>query len=228
MKKNFSINTLLAVFAVIFLAGCYSDTINSLKTFKFQLPIDFDQTYHDRTAPDTSIDFTNLEKYKDFRDNKDRIKKAEILSFNYWMDTLVVGGTPFKPYDPGNKYYFDYTKNQGNNVLEFTFIKFYLVFAKPAYPYNNDPYDSRNWQLDPLSEWHLLGEFKNVNVANYFRMPQNILQVDETTMQVISDAIKVRPQFFTVTEYSATTGGEKKFDYIRSGHNIIIRFEVDL
>jgi|GEM_PF-590779 len=228
MKKNRTIKILLTTLAVIFLSGCYSDTINSLSTFKFQLPINFDQTYLNRRAPDTSWDFTNLNKYKDYQDNKDRIKKAEITMFNYWIDSLIAEGIPFLPYNPTNKYYYNYQTQTGNNILEFSFVKFYLVFAVPAtYKYNDDPLDPRNWKADP-NAWHLLGEFKTVNLANYYRMPQNILQLDQTSMQVLSEAIKARPQFYMVTEYSSTKNGEKFFEYVRSGHDVIIRFEVNL
>lgn len=222
MKTKISLNIIFVLISTFILSGCYTDTVDSLSTFKFQLPVNFNQTYLNRRAPDTSYDFTNLENYQEYRDNKERIKKAEILAFNYWMDSLNINGYPFQPWNQSNTYYYDYTTQKGNKVLQFNFIRFYLVFAKPSTSYPG------TYVMDPSSKWHLLGEFKDVNIANYYKMPQNILQVTDETMQVLSDAIKARPQFFTVTEYSNTLNGEKFFDYVKSGHTFIFRFEVDL
>lgn len=229
MKKIKVILPAFTLMAIIFLTGCYTDTVESLSTFKFQLPIDFKQKYINKVAPDTSVDFTNLYKYKDYTDNKDKIKKAEIIMANYWIEHLNVNGTLFNPRDPNNKYYYNYETNTGTNTIQFNFIKFYLVFAKPAqFPYSNDQLDARNWQLDPQSEWYLLGEFKDVNVANYYLLPHNILQIDQSTMQVLSDAIKARPQFYIVSVYSNTVSGDKYFPEVTAGHYVIIRFEVEL
>lgn len=229
MKKYISILTLFTIAAVVLLTGCYTDTVDSLSTYKFQLPIDFKQKYLNKVAPDTSYDFTNLNKYKDYRDNKDRIVRAEITLANYWIDSLNVNGTVYLPRDPSNKYYFDYNTNTGTYTIQFNFIKFYLVFAKPGpYQYSTDPLDERNWVTDPLSQWHLLGQFNDVNVAHYYKMPQNILQIDQNTMEVLSEAIKSRPEFYIVSVYSNTVSGDRYFPFVRAGHYIIIRFEVEL
>lgn len=79
----------LIIVSALLLGGCYADNINDLSTYKFQFPVPFHSVHAYRAAPDTSYDFTNLYKYKEYRDNADRVKKAEILHFNYWLDDLI-------------------------------------------------------------------------------------------------------------------------------------------
>ncbi len=79
----------LLLVATLILDGCYADNIEDLSTFKFQFPVPFGSVHWDRAAPDTSYDFSNLYEYKEYRDNEDRVKKAEILHFNYWIDDLI-------------------------------------------------------------------------------------------------------------------------------------------
>jgi hypothetical protein len=220
MKKILIV--LLAIASGLGLWGCYTNTIDSLSTFRFQLPIYFYQNWVDRAAPDTSWDFTNLNDYPEYRDNKDKIELAEILSFNYWIDSLITDDNkPFNPNDP----------NQED--IEFEFVKFYLHFAvwKDNPPNPDDPSDSSNYILDPETPDYLLGEFTNVNVKNYYRIPDNILAVPTEVAQIISVAIKSKPQFFIKSVYSKTKGQtnpKRHFHLIKARYDLVIRFEVSL
>lgn len=217
MKKH-----LIILFPALFaltMWGCYTSTIDALSTFKFQLPINFYSNWINKAAPDTSWDFNNLLKYDEYKDNQDKIKKSEILSFNYWIDSLIFdNGEVFKP---------------GVHQLEFEFIKFYLVFARlkanPPNPFN--PLDESNYEFDPDSPEYLLGEFTNVNATAYYRSPEHILEVPEDVAEVIAVAVKEKPQFFIKSIYSKTKGQtepKRYFNLINARFDMVIRFEVSL
>ena len=149
------------LFSGAFFGGCYTDTIDSLSTFTFQLAIPFHSTHYEKAAPDTSYDFTNLNAYKEYRDNRERIKKAMILEFNYWVDSIVMRNAdpdlPDIPYDP----------EIHGDTISFEFVKFYLRFAKLK-PGAGDPLsdDSTHWMMDPNEKNHLLGEFYEIGRAH--------------------------------------------------------------
>ena len=84
MKKILIV--LLAIASGLGLWGCYTNTIDSLSTFRFQLPIYFYQNWVDRAAPDTSWDFTNLNDYPEYRRN-------ELLNDKYRVRLSEFAGT---------------------------------------------------------------------------------------------------------------------------------------
>ncbi len=220
MKKNLII--LLTIVIGIGLLGCYTNTVDSLSTFKFQLPVYFYKNWVDRFAPDTSWDFTNLNDYPEYRDNKDKIQIAEILSFNYWVDSLVTAnGVPYNPND------------KNSPVIEFKFVKFYLHFAvwRDNPPNPNDPSDSSNYVRDPDTPDYLLGEFYNVNVKDYYRNPEHILEVPTDVAKIISLALKAKPHFFIKAVYSKTKDQKVPkllFPLINSRYDLVFRFKVSL
>ena len=220
MKKI--IILIVAIVSGLSMWGCYTNTIDSLSTFKFQLPIYFYSNWLNRSAPDTSWDFTNLNNYPEYRDNKEKIRTSEILSFNYWIDSLVMdGGKPFDPNDP----------NQED--VEFEFIKFYLHFAvlKSNPPNPGDPNDPDNYELDPSTPDYLLGVFTNVSVKRYYRNPEYILEVPTDVAMIISEALKEKPQFFIKSIYSKTIGQtepKRFFPLINARYDLVIRFDVEL
>ena len=112
--KNFLL-ALLLIIVMITIGGCYTNTVDSLSTFKFQLPVYFYSQWNNMAVPDTNVDYVNLMDYPEYRDNRKKIKKAEIISFNYWIDSLMIDNN--LPFDPN-----------GDVNLEFDFIKFYLQF----------------------------------------------------------------------------------------------------
>jgi len=206
MKKKI---LLLLAFAVgISMWGCYTNTIDSLSTFKFQLPIYFYSNWENKAAPDTSWDYTDLEDYPEYNDNKDKIQVAELISFNYWLDSLITDdGVPFDPTDPDAP------------EIEFDFIEFYLVFA--------DEFGNR----DPNAPEYLLGKFTNVNAKTYWRNPAHILEVPSDVAKIASVAIKDYPQFYIKSVYSKTKGQTEPYRYfplIHARFDIVIRFEVSL
>jgi len=219
--KKIIILMLLAI-AGLGLWGCYTNTVDNLSTFKFQLPINFYSNWVNKAAPDTSWDFTNLDDYAEYRDNKDEIKSSEILSFNYWLDSLVTDdGKPFNPNDP----------NQED--VEFEFIEYYLHFAvlKSNPPNPGNPSDPNNYLQDPNTPDYLLGKFTNVSAKKYYRNPANILFVPSDVAQIISHTLKNNPKFFIKSVYSKTVGQEepkRHFPLINARYDLVIRFEVNL
>ncbi len=204
---------------MLFVDGCYTSTVDSLSSFRFQLPLIFYSNYKNKSVPDTAIDFVNLSKYEEYNKNKDKIGKAEILSFNYWIDSLVIDNN--KPFDPKV------------DDVEFEFVSFALHFAKlKANPPNPADINSViNWEDDPLTPDYILGQFSNVSVKEYYRNPDHILDVNDEIAQVLSSAVKYKPQFFIKSLYSKSKGQitpRRVFPLVNARFDMIIRFQVDL
>jgi hypothetical protein len=201
----------LPIFAAVILVSCYDQTIESLSTFKLQIPLNFRTDFYNKFAPDTTTDFANLNDYQTYRDNLKYIKRADLYQFTYWIDSLKMGNQTFALNDPAI------------NNLEFEFIKFYLIFAK---------WNGYSWvqDTDPAAK-HLLGEFKNVKVAEYYKKPKQVLQVSEDVAAVIFKAIKDKPQFFILSEYSKVAGQtepKRSFPLIFARYDLVIRLDVEL
>lgn len=210
---------LLFCISSVLLSSCYTSTIDALSTFKFQLPLLFHSDYVNKAAPDTSVDFSNLNKYQEYRDNKSKLKKAEIISFNYWIDSLIIDNG--KPFDPAK------------DDIEFDYVRFSLIFAqlKSNPPKPGDIYDKDNYEAIPNAQEYVLGEFTNVKVQDYYRESKHILQISDDVAKVISSAVKDNPTFFIRSMYSKTKGqtAEKRyFPLIWGRFDCIIRFEVNL
>lgn len=201
MKIFLKITAILVVSAVcvlpVFISGCYSDTIDSFTKFTVQLPLHFTAEWRNKSAPDTSTDFTDLNTYKEYRDNKEKIQSTIFYQFAYWIDSLRV-----EPGDPPLE------------QVEFEFVKYYLYF-----------------EGESPSAKRLIGQFNNVKVKDYFRIP-HVLAVPDAVAQDISKVAKTNPRFFTVAEYSAPVGqpvGTKRsFPHIDSRFDVVVRLELKL
>jgi len=206
----------LALIFIMLLSGCYSDTINKFDSFSIQIPIFFNSPFEDRAAPDTSIDFSNLYQYPEYEENRERVTKAEILQLNYRIDSLV--------FEDGRVY------NPQVDELEFYFVRYYLQFAIPTAGniYSTNPND---FTPDPSQEKILLGEFIDVNVKDYFRSANNIIEVPESSAMTISEGLTTKPYFFIYTEYSRVKGQTTDkfgFKLIEAKFDVILRLEIDL
>jgi hypothetical protein len=228
MKKIKILLIFLAFIAVgMSIGGCYTDTIDNLSTFSFQFPMIFHSNYYDKAAPDTNLDYSNLNKYKEYKDNKDRINKAQILHLNYWIDSL-------KFTDPSNGQQVVFDPVLHKDKIEFEFIKFYLVFAKYIPNPNNPNWEdtmATHWTADLTKAPFTLGVFKNVEIAKYYRNPEHIEYVSEAVANQISDLLKTQPSFFIVSEYSRVknqTDDKYYFPLIKARFDVVIRFDVDL
>ena len=100
--------------------------------------------------------------------------------------------------------------------VEFDTIRYYLFFKH-----------------DPLRIKYLLGEFRNVKVKDYFRIP-HVIQVSDAVSKVLETAAKAenRQEFYTTAEYSRAVGQpvgtKRKFPYIDSRFDLVIRLELKL
>lgn len=200
----------------IILTGCYSETIDSFSTFTFQFPVNFEATYILRAVPRTSRDFANLYKYKEYNDNKDKISKAKVFQLNFWVDSLVMpDGTPYNPL---------------KHDVVFDYVRYVLKFAKPKYgnPFSTD---SADFMIDPEVEEFVLGTYDSVNIADFYRNPNHIIQIPDDVATTISEFLKNKPYFYIETQYSKVRGqtqDEIYFPYLKARFDVDIRFEVNL
>jgi hypothetical protein len=210
MKKYYFLILALVLF------GCYADTINKLDTFSIQIPIFFSGPFKDRSVPDTAVDFSNLYKYPEYKDNRDRVNKAEILQLNYRIDSLV--------YEDGSVF------NPLTDNLEFLYVKYSFRFAKSKTG-NEQSTNPDDFEPDMSKPLITLGDFQNVKIKDYFKEAKYILDVSETNAKTISDGLKIKPYFYIYTEYSkikGQTGDEFKFKLIQAKFDVILRLEVNL
>jgi hypothetical protein len=208
MKKIY-----LIVAGLLFLAGCYTETIEELSSFKVQVPVYFYSESYGKASPDTSIDFSNLNEYDTYRENRDRVNKAEVYQFNYWIDSLILeDGTPYNP---------------DEDSLVIDRLVFSLKFALPlGDPNSTNPND---FIPDPDSEVYILGEYENVNISEYWRNPEYIKSIDEDIAVVISETLKDKPHFYLYTESGRINGrSETVFPYIKSRFDLVVRLDVKL
>jgi hypothetical protein len=211
MKKIY----LLISFLVLILLSCVTQTVDDFSSFTVQLPIFFTSDYPNRAAPDTSVDFSTLYKYKEYKDNKGKIDKSEIYQFNYRIDSLVLQNG--KNFDPAT-----------DNIV-FEYIKFKLVFAKPKY--NEESLDSNDFTMDKSKGEYLLGEYKNADMKDYYKQSKNIIGVSDSISVLISELLKNNPYFFIITEYSKIKGSNQQtdvFPFIRAKFDIVVRLKITL
>ncbi len=225
MKKLiFPITFAGAIAMALFLWGCYGQTVDSFKTFTFEFPVFFHAEYHNKLTPDTSFDFVNMYEYDQYKDNVDKINKAELLSFNYRIDSMI-----FR--DPVTEQDIVFNPVLHKDLIEFVNIKFYIIFAKPKSPELKGSLDSADYVVDPDREPYLLGEFHNVEVSDYYRYAHHIENIDKTVAKVLEDALQNQPYFYILTEYSKIknqTAERRIFPYISSRYDLIIRFSVNI
>jgi len=206
---------LAIIIGLLMLGGCYQNTVDSFSTFNFQMIVKINATYLDRAVPDQSLDFSNLNKYEEYHKNKDRIKKSQLLQFNYWIDSLVLDNN--QPYDP-NK-----------DLLQLDYIIYTLVFARPIAG-NENSENPADFEPDPTIPEYELGRFTNVNIRDYYRKAHNIKEIPKEISDQISEHILRTPYFYIKTTYGNVAGSLDKYRFplIKANFNLNIRFTVDL
>lgn len=225
-RKYLSVIVLPALISLVLLSSCW-ESIDQLSTFNFRFPLFFQATYRDKVSPDTSMDFVNLYEYDQYKDNIEKISKAEIIAFNYRIDSLI-----FTDKTTGSPVIFNPILHK--NKLEYENIKFYLIFARPKDTLNIHSLDSADFEVDPTQAPILLGEFKNVKIEDYYRFSHYIETIEDEIARTIDKALREQPQFYIVTMYSKmkdqdlTTEPERVIPLISSRYDLIIRFSVDL
>lgn len=267
MKKLYIKSIFASLICLTFLfSGCYMSNYDDLSTFEFQLPLIFHSNHYDKAAPDVDTSFSNLFQYKEYKDNIDKIKKSEVLHFNYWINELVyrnkdsvlcayyldnltgiVQGYKLLKLQKGGasqseSLVWDTTSSGEkipdpyNTQIVFPYIRFYLVFATPKAGVASDDTVSSHWSLDTYdkSKWHLLGEFLNVSIVDYYKNPEHIQFISDEVGRVINEAVKNRPQFFIITEYSPVADQNVEFEpkryfpLAKARYDMVIKFKVDL
>lgn len=216
MKK---INTKASfLLLALFMVSCYTRTIDDLSEFTVQIPIYFYDNAQDRKVPNISLDFTNLYKYDEYKKNKDRIDRAIIYQFSYWIDTLVHPETK-KPFNPKT------------DEMIFNKITYKMVFIKPIDPSNYESQNPADFIVNPDYEPFIIKEFNNAKVTDFYKNPKNIVEISEIEAMKISDALKKNPYFFIVSEYTKYQGQVVDTAYFPLLHiraDLIVRLTVKL
>lgn len=209
---------LLVLIVSYFLTSCYSDTIQNFSQFTIQLPVYFYDNSNNRKVPSIGYDFTNMYKYDEFKNNKDRIDRAEVYQFSYWIDSLVFPNT-LKPFDPKS------------DEIIFDRIKYTLVFAKPKNPSLSQSLDPNDFMIDSLYQPFVIGDFQNVKISEYYKSPKHIITIPEKDAIVFSNVLKSQPYFYIVSEYSKYQGQTQDtiyFPYLKIHSDLVIRLTVKL
>jgi hypothetical protein len=216
MKKSM---ILLILFLIILtLPSCYTDTVNNFTTFTIQIPVYFYDKSTNRKVPSIGYDFSNLYKYDEYKKNKERINRAELFQFAFWVDSLIIPGSN-KPFDPKN------------DEMIFDSIKYTLVLLKPKpgkSEYCQDPFD---FDLDSTFLPFNIGDFHNVKISEYYKNPKHIINLPEEEAIKLSNALKSRPYFFIVSEYSRYQNQPQDTSYIsylEIRTDLVIRLSVNL
>ena len=212
MKKY---NMILILIAAM-MTSCITETIDKMSQFTVQIPIYYKPEYKDRIHPSSSVEFTNLNEYTEYRDNRDMVEKAEVYQFNYRIDSLVMPNKEI--YDP--------------NVhdLRFEYIRYKIIFAKPKYGDENSLNPS-DFEYDLTQEPIVLGEYQDVNIRDYFRQSNNIKTVDDKVTNTISDILKKKPYFFIMTEYGNRIGNypaKEVFPFVLARFDVVVRLGIKL
>lgn len=206
MKKIILITILAAAFGFLWSCG----SVDSLETFSFQYTVNFEDVREYEDVPDTSSDRTDLNDYSEYRDNKDKIVKSEILHFNFWIDSLI--------YDRGDSLIsFDPARNVGKKAITFDFVKFWITFDN--------------------EEYFELATFEDIDIKDYYRNPFHINEISSETRKAVLDKLKNNPVFYTKSQFSIIniedTGLSTRSDtltvpLLKYKTDCVLRFEVDL
>jgi hypothetical protein len=216
MKKSMILLILLLI--ILTLPSCYTDTVNNFTTFTIQIPVYFYDKSTNRKVPSIGYDFSNLYKYDEYKKNKERINRAELFQFAFWVDSLIIPGSN-KPFDPKN------------DEMIFDSIKYTLVLLKPKpgkSEYSQDPFD---FDLDSTFLPFNIGDFHNVKISEYYKNPKHIINLPEEEAIKLSNALKSRPYFFIVSEYSRYQNQPQDTSYIsylEIRTDLVIRLSVNL
>jgi hypothetical protein len=204
------------IFISFALTSCYTDVINSFQNFRFQIPFYFYLNYIDKSIPDTSRIFVNLNNYDEFLKHRDELASAEIVQFNYWVDSLVFSNNV--AFDP----------ERDSLIIEN--VRFVLIFARPKSGIVN-PKDSSDFEEDTTLPRFVLGEFYNLDIRDFYRQPHHIKIISNEISQVLTEVVRSRPYFYLSSEYGKVLGqttAKKYFSLVNVRIDIVIRFTISL
>ncbi|MFA6571256.1 MAG: hypothetical protein WCT77_08465 [Bacteroidota bacterium] len=133
MKKYYKYYLILvAVIAPVFISGCYTDTIDNLSEFTLQVPITVPM--FQRGNSDTTFSNENLNKYAEYTNNKERVKRLHLYQSSFWLDSIA----PFNSSEVFQKieYYFiidsvQYLIARFNNLSVSSFFKIPQIYQVP-------------------------------------------------------------------------------------------------
>jgi hypothetical protein len=172
--------------------------------------------HFDRKVPSADTEFKNLHEYKEYRDNENRIKKAEFVQFSYWIDSLVL---------PNNQIY-DPVRDKD---LTFEYIRFYVQIAKCKNPGMEQSLDSNYFEPYPNQRKILLAEYIRPKVVDFYKTPENIIQIPDSTAQILDVLLRENPYYYFVDEYGKMVGQTApiiNFPYMESRYDLVVRYSI--
>jgi hypothetical protein len=157
-----------------------------------------------------------LNNYDEFLKHRDELASAEIVQFNYWVDSLVFSNNV--AFDP----------ERDSLIIEN--VRFVLIFARPKSGIVN-PKDSSDFEEDTTLPRFVLGEFYNLVIRDFYRQPHHIKIISNEISQVLTEVVRSRPYFYLSSEYGKVLGqttAKKYFSLVNVRIDIVIRFTISL
>lgn len=187
------------IFTLIVITGLLSFNscdVTNIDDIAIQMTFNFDPLLEDEPVPDSSVDFTNLNTYQEYRENKDQIENVTLLHFNYSISNIETEETGIIL-----------------DSLVFKSVNFYLI---PA---------TINGNRVP-GERYKLAEVKNLRVSDYYKTAKHIITVSDEVGTALAKHIKNgQPYFIFVTEYSGLVGDEPnlRFEKLEAHVDLVAR-----
>jgi hypothetical protein len=157
-----------------------------------------------------------LNNYDEFLKHRDELASAEIVQFNFWVDSLVFSNNI--AFDP----------ERDSLIIEN--VRFVLIFARPKSGIVN-PKDSSDFEEDTTLPRFVLGEFYNLDIRDFYRQPHHIKIISNEISQVLTEVVRSRPYFYLSSEYGKVLGqttAKKYFSLVNVRIDIVIRFTISL
>jgi hypothetical protein len=212
MKKHSLIpaGMLLCVLAALSIFSTSCDSIPAvLEDPKAQYVIDTAMEFKNKQSPDDEVTDYNIATDPGpagdfYRNNKDKIKSAEVSQFAFAIDTVILD--PAR--DPALSRDIEAIKNIQIDKLTF------LVQTRPGPGL-------------PWSTVQEIGTFNNVKFGTYWKFPQ-IVSVPEATGKSIGEALRNYPEFRVIQRYGNANTGSGFFRSIKGRFQMSLRFTLQL
>ncbi len=196
MKNIKSIVVALLVAAGII--GFNSCDVTNISDVILQITVDFDPIFEDKMVPDSSIDFTDLNDYETYRDNKDKIEDATILHFNYRIDELRT------------------ENNMDIDSIVFESVNFYLIPTT----FNGSRIPGQRYKLGEFKNLHVSDYYKTAK--HIIEVPSELGNLISEQIKKSPYFVVVTEYSGLVGE-----NVDNKFDYIKSHMDMVLRIRTN-
>ena len=189
---------LVALLIAAGIIGFNSCDVTNISDVVLQMTIDFDPVFENKMVPDSSIDFTDLNDYEAYRDNKDQIEDATILHFNYRIDELKT------------------ENNMDIDSIVFESVNFYLIPTTSA----GNRIPGQRYKLGEFKNLRVADYYKTAK--HIIEVPSDLgnlisEQIKETPYFI----------FVTEYSGLVGDNVDNKFDYIESHMDMVLRIKTN-